>query len=202
MSHEIRTPMNGIIGLTDILLKQEHNKEQEEYLRLIKHSADNLLVIINDILDLSKIRSGKLQFENISLSIREIMKTIFMSTKSKAAEKNLSFDYQVDKKIPEHLLGDPVRFNQILLNLLSNALKFTENGKVFFSAELQSNEKNRVVLQFMVEDSGIGIHEKDLAKIFESYRQATTDTTRRFGGTGLGLPIVKQLVEQIGRAHV
>ena len=198
MSHEIRTPMNGIIGLTDILLKQEHNKEQEEYLRLIKHSADNLLVIVNDILDLSKIRSGKLQFENISLSIREIMNTIFMSTKSKAAEKNLSFDYQVDKKIPEHLLGDPVRFNQILLNLLSNALKFTENGKVFFSAELQSNEKNRVVLQFMVEDSGIGIHEKDLAKIFESYCQATADTTRRFGGTGLGLPIVKQLVELQG----
>lgn len=203
MSHEIRTPMNGIIGLTDILLKEPTSHEQEEYLRLIKQSADNLLVIINDILDLSKIRSGKIQFEIIDISLREMMRAIFMATNIKAVEKNLDYNFSVDVRIPEIIRGDRIRLNQILLNLISNAIKFTEKGRVHFSAEFIKKEIGKVYIQFKVEDSGIGIPEKEQTKIFESYRQASADTTRKFGGTGLGLPIVKQLVElQGGEIHI
>ena len=203
MSHEIRTPMNGIIGLTDILLKEPTSHEQEEYLRLIKQSADNLLVIINDILDLSKIRSGKIQFEIIDINIREMMRAIFMATNIKAVEKNLEYNFSVDTQIPAIVRGDRVRLNQILLNLISNAVKFTEKGRVHYSVELISKENGKIFIQFKVEDSGIGIPEKEQLKIFESYRQASADTTRKFGGTGLGLPIVKQLVElQGGEIHI
>ncbi len=203
MSHEIRTPMNGIIGLTDILLHESPSTTQEEYLRLIKQSADNLLVIINDILDLSKIRSGKIQFETIDINLREMMRAIFMATNTKAVEKNLDYNFTVDVRIPEMVRGDRIRLNQIMLNLISNALKFTEKGRVHYSAELIKREKGKVQVQFKVEDSGIGVHENDQSKIFEAYRQASADTTRKFGGTGLGLPIVKQLVElQGGEIHM
>lgn len=198
MSHEIRTPMNGIIGLTDILLKEGGTKQQLEYLGLIKQSADNLLVIINDILDLSKIRSGKIQFENIDINLRTLFKTLYAATLPKAAEKNIAYNYTVDEHIPEFVKGDSVRLNQIMLNLISNAIKFTQKGRIQFGAALVSQTDNKLLLQFKVEDSGIGIAEKDQSKIFETYTQAGTDTTRKFGGTGLGLPIVKQLVEMQG----
>ncbi len=198
MSHEIRTPMNGIIGLTDILLKEPATNEQEEYLRLIKQSADNLLVIINDILDLSKIRSGKIQFEVIDINLREIMRAIFMATNTKAVEKKLDYNFTIDTQIPEIIRGDRIRLNQILLNLISNAIKFTEKGRINYSAEFVKKEFGKVYIKFKVEDSGIGIPESEQSKIFEAYRQASADTTRKFGGTGLGLPIVKQLVELQG----
>ena len=198
MSHEIRTPMNGIIGLTDLLLKESPSHEQNEYLQLIKQSADHLLIIINDILDLSKIRNGKIIFETIDLNLREIMRSVFMATNTKALEKNLNYNFTVDSSVPEIIKGDKVRLNQILLNLITNAIKFTGNGRVHFSARVVNSESKKVFIQFKVEDSGIGIHEKDQQKIFEPYRQASSDTTRKFGGTGLGLPIVKQLVELQG----
>ncbi len=198
MSHEIRTPMNGIIGLTDILLKEPTSHEQEEYLRLIKQSADNLLVIINDILDLSKIRSGKIQFETIDINLREMMRAIYMATNIKAVEKKLDFNFSVDIQIPTIVRGDRIRLNQILLNLISNALKFTKSGKVHYSAELISKTENKVLIKFKVEDTGIGIPDNEKQQIFEAYRQASADTTRKFGGTGLGLPIVKQLVDLQG----
>ncbi len=198
MSHEIRTPMNGIIGLTDLLLKEPTSHEQEEYLRLIKQSADNLLVIINDILDLSKIRSGKIQFEIIDINLREMMRAIFMATNIKAVEKNLNYNFSVDVQIPALVRGDRIRLNQIMLNLISNAIKFTEKGSVHYSAELIKKEESKIFIQFKVVDSGIGIPVNEQERIFESYRQASADTTRKFGGTGLGLPIVKQLVELQG----
>ncbi len=198
MSHEIRTPMNGIIGLTDILLKEPTSHEQEEYLKLIKQSADNLLVIINDILDLSKIRSGKIQLEIIELNLREMLRAIFMATNFKALEKNIDFNFSVDIRIPEIILGDQIRLNQILLNLISNSIKFTEKGKIYYSAEFVKMELGDIYIQFKVDDTGIGIPEKEQSKIFESYRQLSAETTRKYGGTGLGLPIVKQLVELQG----
>jgi CheY-like chemotaxis protein/two-component sensor histidine kinase len=181
-----------------LLLKESPSNEQNEYLQLIKQSADHLLVIINDILDLSKIRSGKIIFENIELNLREMMRSVFMATNTKALEKNLNYNFTVDSNVPDLIKGDKVRLNQILLNLITNAIKFTGNGRVHFSARVVNIESKKVFIQFKVEDSGIGILEKDQAKIFEPYRQASSDTTRKYGGTGLGLPIVKQLVEQQG----
>lgn len=198
MSHEIRTPMNGIIGLTDILLKEGGSKTQMEYLGLIKQSADNLLVIINDILDWSKIRSGKIQFESTDINLRELFKALYSATLPKAAEKNIAYNYTIDENIPEFVKGDSVRLNQILLNLISNAIKFTEKGRIQFGAAVASKDEENILLQFKVEDSGIGIAEKDQDKIFETYTQAGADTTRKFGGTGLGLPITKQLIELQG----
>ncbi len=198
MSHEIRTPMNGIIGLTDILLKDGGSKEQLEYLGLIKQSADNLLVIINDILDWSKIRSGKIQFESTDINLRDLFKVVYSATLPKAAEKNIAYNYTIDDSIPEFVKGDSVRLNQILLNLIANAIKFTAKGRIQFGAAVVSKEQGKILLQFKVEDSGIGIAEKDQSRIFESYTQAGADTTRKFGGTGLGLPITKQLIELQG----
>ena len=194
MSHEIRTPMNAIIGLSELLLKETLSDKQLENLKSIKYSADNLLVIINDILDFSKIESGKIEFEEVNFDlenkIHEIRKTFIF----KAEEKNIGLKFRLSDRVPKFLIGDPFRLNQILLNLLSNSVKFTKEGTVSLFIDLIEESKESVKLKFDVIDTGIGIPKDKLASVFESYTQAYTDITRRFGGTGLGLAITRQLV--------
>ena len=198
MSHEIRTPMNSVIGLTNLLIKTPLENQQKKYLNVIKKSSENLLVIINDILDLSKIEAGKLDFEQISFSLEESVDTAYHTLKFKAEEKNLSFNFKIDPTVPKTLNGDPTRLNQILINIAGNAIKFTENGGVTLEIKELNRQGNLSMLQFSIIDTGIGIPEESITKIFDSFSQAQSDTTRKFGGTGLGLTISKQLVELQG----
>ncbi len=195
MSHEIRTPMNAIVGMTRLLLAREPREDQMRYLKAIQQSADNLLVIINDILDLSKIEAGKIVIEKTDFSLREIMQSVRDMLMLRAEEKGLLFETDVDPKIPQRLVGDPTRINQILVNLAGNAVKFTEKGQVLVQAGIQKREGNRLFIRFDIIDTGIGISPDYVEKIFESFTQAGTDVARRFGGTGLGLTISKQLVK-------
>ncbi len=198
MSHEIRTPMNAIIGLTELLLSEGFTGTNQENLKSIKYSADNLMVIINDILDLSKIESGKLTFESIPFEIKhrifELRKTFSHRTKA----KNLELYTNIDPSVPEVILGDPYRLNQILFNLVGNAIKFTSEGSITVNVLQQSNRDGNIYLRFEVKDTGIGIPKDKQKSIFESFTQANTDTTRKYGGTGLGLAITKNLTELQG----
>ncbi len=198
MSHEIRTPMNVVIGMTNLLLKNNPEENQLKYLRAIKDSSDNLLVIINDILDLSKIEAGKISMETIPLSIREVMNLVDVALRVKSEEKGLEFKVTVEEKVPDTVLGDPVRLNQVLVNLAGNAIKFTSEGMVTVSCTLESEKDDTCRLRFDVTDTGIGIPEDKVNSVFEKFTQASGDTTRKFGGTGLGLTISKQLVEHHG----
>ena len=195
MSHEIRTPMNAIIGFTKVVLKTELTAKQKEYLTAIKMSGDALIVLINDILDLAKVDSGKMTFEKIPFKLNLSIKAMLHLFETKIQEKNLKLVTHYDKKIPEVLVGDPLRLHQIILNLVSNAVKFTQEGKITVSVSLESENATEVTLKFAVTDTGIGIKEKKMEQIFENFQQATSGTSRIFGGTGLGLAIVKQLVQ-------
>ncbi|MFZ4457008.1 MAG: PAS domain S-box protein [Bacteroidales bacterium] len=198
MSHEIRTPMNAIIGFTKVLLKTELSAKQKEYLTAIKVSGDALIVLINDILDLAKVDAGKMIFEQTPFKISASISAMIHLFETKIQEKNIELITEYDASIPEVVVGDPVRLHQIILNLVSNAVKFTSVGKITVSVRLISQDDEIVTLEFAVKDTGIGIPANKLENIFENFQQATSGTSRLYGGTGLGLAIVKQLVEPQG----
>ncbi len=203
MSHEIRTPMNAIIGFTKVVLKTELSAKQKEYLTAIKISGDALIVLINDILDLAKVDSGKMSFEQTPFKLSSSLSAMLHLFDTKIQEKNLVLIVKYDESIPHVLLGDPVRLHQIILNLVSNAVKFTTKGKITIDVRKSKEDDENVFIQFSVEDTGIGISENKLEKIFDNFQQASSSTSRLFGGTGLGLAIVKKLVEsQGGSIHV
>ncbi len=195
MSHEIRTPMNAIIGFTKVLLKTDLTAKQNEYLAAIKISGDALIVLINDILDLAKVDAGKMTFEKIPFKMAASISSMLHLFGTKVQEKNLELIKEYDTRIPEILVGDPVRLHQIIINLISNAIKFTTSGKIIVSVRLLKEDENQASIQFDVKDTGIGINKNKINSIFENFQQASSGTSRIYGGTGLGLAIVKQLVE-------
>jgi PAS domain S-box-containing protein len=195
MSHEIRTPMNAIIGFTKVLLKTDMSVRQREYLSAIKTSGDALIVLINDILDLAKVDSGKMIFEQTPFKLALSISAMLHLFETKIREKNLELVKEYDNNIPEVLVGDPVRLHQIILNLVSNAVKFTSKGKITVSVRLLSEDAKTANIEFSISDTGIGIEKNKIRKIFENFQQATSGTSRVFGGTWLGLAIVKHLVE-------
>jgi signal transduction histidine kinase/ActR/RegA family two-component response regulator len=198
MSHEIRTPMNAILGFTKVMMKTDLEPKQKEYLDAIKTSSDGLIVVINDILDLSKVDAGKMTFEQTPFKLESSLLAMFQVFDLKIQEKNLELVQDYDPRIPEILKGDKVRLHQILLNLLSNALKFTEKGKITIAVRLLDQDNDSVNIEFAISDTGIGIKEEHMKDIFENFQQASNSTSRIFGGTGLGLAICKQLIEKQG----
>lgn len=194
MSHEIRTPMNAIVGMTRLLVGKDPRPDQMRYLNAIQQSADNLLVIINDILDLSKIEAGKIVIEWTDFSLREVVQSVRDMLMFKAEEKHIGLKVSVDAAIPQRLVGDPTRINQVLINLAGNAVKFTDNGHVEINARIEEQHGKQYMIRLDVVDTGIGIAAEYVDQIFESFTQAGTDVTRKFGGTGLGLTISRELV--------
>ena len=201
MSHEIRTPMNGIIGMGNLLMGTEQNDEQKEFTENIQESARNLLAIINDLLDFSKIKSGKFLFESAPFKLRQTIKKTLYPLQFRAEEKLLRLNIDIDNSVPDGLIGDGLRFQQVMINLIGNAIKFTTKGSVNISVSAGEENAGYIDLQLEVSDSGIGIAENKLGYIFESFTQNNVNTSRKYGGTGLGLAIVKQLVE-LQQGHV
>ena len=197
MSHEIRTPMNAIIGFSDILADEDLSDEQSDHVKLIRDSSYNLLRLINDILDFSKIEAGQLDAEIIDCSLARLLNAIGSPTRPKAIEKGIEFEIVETNGLPEQIRTDPTRLHQCLINLITNAIKFTEKGHVYVNVSLEDRD-NQPYIRFDVEDTGIGIPKDKQAKVFESFTQADGSTTRKYGGTGLGLAITKQLTELLG----
>ena len=199
MSHEIRTPMNGILGLTNLLLKGDHlTAEQREYLTAIKNSGDTLLVVINDILDISKMEAGKMTFESIPFKITHVINSVVELLDLKAREKSVEIIKQIDAKVPHVLLGDPVRLNQIIMNLMSNAVKFTRKGEIYLNVTSSGETEDNLALKISVTDPGRGIPKNRLSTLFQDFTQVSAEISRKYGGTGLGLSITKKLVELQG----
>jgi len=198
MSHEVRTPMNGIIGLTKLLLNTELTKKQKEYLNAIDISSNTLLTVVNDILDISKIEAGKMRFEQKEFKLVNLISSVVDVFEAKAAEKQIELVSLIDKDIPENIIGDSIRLNQILYNLMNNAIKFTPKGKVTVKIDQVAKANNIITLNIAIIDTGIGIQKENLQKIFDVFTQEKDDTTRKYGGTGLGLTIVKKIVELQG----
>lgn len=195
ISHEIRTPINGIAGMADLLSQNPSAEDQTLYLKAIKTAAENLKVIINDILDLASIESGKLKFEKINFNLDKTIRSLVDTFRLQSQEKGIKLQYHKDSTIPSVYIGDPVRLNQILINLISNALKFTHQGSINVTVNLDKIINKEYFLKFEIKDTGIGIPKSKLKTIFESFSQADASVTRKYGGTGLGLTIVRQLVQ-------
>ena len=198
MSHEIRTPMNGVVGMIQVLQNTPLNQKQKDYLHTISESADNLLVIINDILDISKIESGKFEIDNHFFDFRKSVKTAIGLLEARAQEKSIDLVCDLDSSVPNAIYSDSTRIRQVLLNLVGNAIKFTNSGSVILKVSYLQTNNGLHKIYFEVEDTGMGIPNNKLKDIFNPFSQADSSTTRNFGGTGLGLPISKSLVELLG----
>jgi PAS domain S-box-containing protein len=197
MSHEIRTPLNGILGLSEIMLGEEVDETHRNYLEIIRTSGKNLTQLINDILDFSKIESGKLNLEKIPFNFTEVMRSNLHPYKFLAEQKGLTLNYSIDNTIPKVIIGDPTRISQIIINLVGNAIKFTDEGTIDIVFSTVRSDGHEIVIQGIVKDSGIGIPKEKEGLIFQSFTQADDSVTRKYGGTGLGLSIVKSLLQQM-----
>ena len=199
MSHELRTPLNSVIGMTNILLNDHPNKQQIENLNVLKFSAENLLSLINNILDFNKIDSGNIELEKLPFNIAELLNNIGSILDVKAKEKDLDLFIHIDEDIKaQNIIGDPTRLSQIIFNIAGNAIKFTEKGSISINAKTVYTDSGNITIRFEIKDTGIGISEEKQKLIFEPFKQASRNVTRKYGGTGLGLPIAKHLVELYG----
>jgi len=198
MSHEIRTPLNEVIGITNLLLQGNPREDQMDYIKTLRFSGNHLLTLVNDVLDYNKMESGRIEFEQASFNLGDFLKDIQRTYSFRSKSKNLEFDIIRQNDLPDDITGDSIRLNQILSNLLSNALKFTQKGGIYLMLKELERNTRTTRIEFVVKDTGIGIPKDKHEYIFESYTQASADTTRHYGGTGLGLAICKRLVELQG----